>query len=388
MVVPNYPYPITGGLEKQSHELATALQRKSLIVNVISTRIASTVSKLEKVDGIPVYRLPYSKISWIKNIVIPLQLFKQMLTMRKHFDVVHIHQISWFGLYAILCAWILNKPVITKLANIREKGIPGLIQSGWTGAIKLKILKLSKCIVAMNPESVNELAEINYPQSQTLLTPNGIQIRDFPIRPSSSSGRNVVFIGRLVKQKGVSDLLQAWTKVQATFPDARLSIFGDGPEMRLLTKQLRHLELDQSVTLHGHIDSAWKQLCNHDIFVLPSLMEGNSNAILEAMSAGLPIIASDVGGASMQVGADGQPYLVNAGDTDSLASKLCDLLKNPQKIHELGKNMQTRLKSYFDIDVVANSYLRAYELIYQAEYDKIHTANNPVIKAYPHEDAH
>lgn len=362
MFVPQYPNPVIGGLEKQSHELSQALLSLGVSVQVLSGKIYPNQPEIEHVDGVLVTRMPWAHWKPWRFIRGPLDILALLWRKRASYDLIHLHQYSWVGLYVILIAKVLSKPIITKLPNVRDHGIPGLILKP-LGKWRLAILLRSDCIVAMSSESVLELLAVGYPLTKILQVPNGIRLQT---RAQILSGRDeffcrVVFVGRLSEEKRLDVLLAAWQRVSAKVGDqAVLELWGEGSLAESLDLLCRQLGLSSSVRFLGHVVDVRERLSVADVFALPSHAEGNSNAVLEAMEAGLPIVATSVGGTPMQVGVNGAPLLFNVGDSDALAERLLMLIQDPNLRRSYGDAMRRRIQTYFNIDKVAAAYLCAY----------------------------
>jgi glycosyltransferase involved in cell wall biosynthesis len=382
MLVPFYPNPIKGGLERQAHELSKALLQSEISVFALSTKFTLRDKNVDLLDGVTVYRLPYPKYSGIRFVLLPVLLFLSLCKLRKRIDVIHVHQYSWFGLFSIIVAKLLRKPVITKLPNVGERGIPGL-HKGLLGWLKIAILKSSDAIVAMSKQSLIELQEIGFPLERTLLTPNGISL-NAPFREGTSISDkeivNVVYVGRLTPQKGIEDLLYAWETVSRSKLPARLKIWGTGESRSDLEDLVNRLQIQHSVEFCGHVDDVPAKLTDMDIFVLPSYIEGNSNAVLEAMRAGLPVVATRVGGTEMQVGPEGAGFLVAPGSPEEIADRLVTLIGNASLRQGLGQAMRDRVSRFFDIHLVANTYMQAYALLSNNQRDRMIALANPVIR--------
>jgi glycosyltransferase involved in cell wall biosynthesis len=186
----------------------------------------------------------------------------------------------------------------------------------------------------------------------------------------------VIFVGRLSSEKGLSDLLHAWAlvKAQATRP-VILRLLGDGPQADELRALASALDLGKTVEFFGYCKNVPAQLTKADLFVLPSYAEGNSNAILEAMRASLPVVARRVGGIPIQVGPAGERLLVPSGDCPGLADRLLELIENETLRRRLGAAMRARVESLFNIDRVAAIYEQAYELILSGHRQQIGQLN-------------
>lgn len=377
MAVPKYPFPVVGGLERQSHELAKALVRRGHEVRAMSSRFDAGQSESEVIDGVRLHRVNWVEFKPARFLLFPFSLARIILKLRKDVDLVHVHNVSWFGAFVTLLAKALGVPVISKLPNTGDFGIPGM-RRGPFGLLRIGLLKRSDAIIAMTPESVAELDAIGYPVARVLKVTNGIAWLPAPSREQGSSETvTAIYVGRLSPEKGLSDLLHAWASVKAsTTRRTRLQLIGDGPQEKELRALASALGVSDTVEFSGHCDDVPAELAMANLFVLSSYAEGNSNAILEAMSAGLPIVATRVGGAAIQVGRDGERFLVPPGDRQALADALLELVEDEALRFRLGAAMRARVESVFAIDRVAAIYERAYGLILSGRRHQIGQLNS------------
>ena len=378
MAVPKYPLPIIGGLERQAHELAKALARRGLAVHALSGRFERGQQEVEIIDGIRVHRLKWIEFRPARFLLSPFSLARILYRLKREVDLVHVHNLGWFGAFVTLFAKALGLPVITKLPNFGDNGIPGMRRRRF-GFLYVALLKRSDTIIAMTPESVAELAGIGYPTSRVLKVTNGIALTpESPPTPRASQPQmlHVIFVGRLAEEKDLPGLLHAWVavKLRATRP-VKLRLIGDGPQAAELRGLAVALDLGETVEFFGYCGNVPAELAKADLFVLPSYREGNSNAILEAMRARLPIIATRVGGASIQVGSEGERFLVPPGDRDALADRLVELIEDETLRLRLGAAMRERIESVFAIDRIAAIYEQAYELILSGRREQIGQIN-------------
>jgi glycosyltransferase involved in cell wall biosynthesis len=121
----------------------------------------------------------------------------------------------------------------------------------------------------------------------------------------------------------------------------------------------------------GHSESVQEIFCNADIFVLPSYMEGVSNAILEAMAAGLPIVSTTLGKTVNLVGRHGSQFLHAPGDTGTLSEILLSLVKDRNLREEAGRQMRIRVETHFSMTRIKEVYLRGYNLIIEGKASEI-----------------
>lgn len=379
MFVPQYPYPVVGGLEKQSHELARALIRRGVSVQVLSGKINADQSETDSVEGVPVSRVPWSGHRVVRALKASIAIAMHMWRRRGAFDVVHVHQHSWVSLYVILIARLLGKPTLAKLANVGDFGLPGL-RRGVLGRVKLSILLSSSAVVAMSRESLAELSSAGYPASRVVISPNGIKLNRFQ-QPGHALSRpcQVVFAGRLNEEKQLGFLLTVWADICRTNQDAHLHIWGQGPLDAALRRQAGDLGIERNVTFCGHVANVPERLTEMDVFVLPSRAEGNSNAILEAMAAGIPIVSTAIGGTAMQVGPAGQTFLCEPGDATALRTALSSLISNAPLRRALGASMRRRVEEHFDIEKIAATYEAAYRNLGERSANMSSISNDVVL---------
>lgn len=384
MAVAKFPWPIIGGLERQAYELAKALVQRGHVIHVVSSRFDPDQNDIEVLEGICVHREKWIEFRPARFLLFPLSLARILVKLRRDVDLVHVHNTSWFGAFVTIFAKSLGLPVMTKLPNIGEFGIPGM-RRGPFGLVRIALLKGSDAIVAITPESVAELEAIGYSMARVLKATNGIPLHpaNSPIpRPRQSNTVNAIFVGRISSEKGLSDLLHAWVIVKDSASRlVKLRIIGDGPQ----AEELRELALDlgESVEFLGYSKDVPAELANADLFVLSSYAEGNSNAILEAMRAGLPIVATRVGGATIQVGREGERFLVAPGDRCGLATRLLELIENETLRRHVGAAMCARVERLFAIERVVALYEQAYELILSGRCEEMGKINPELFQEHP-----
>lgn len=206
---------------------------------------------------------------------------------------------------------------------------------------------------------------------RTTVIPNGIDHRQWTHLPDRREAREALNIpdqavvvgtvGRLTEQKGQRYLIQAAHKVVSRQPDALFLIAGYGPLEETLKQQAEDAGVAEQVRFLGYRPAVKQLLAAFDLFVLPSLWEGMSNAVLEAMAAGLPVVATRVDGNTEQV-ADGLTgLLVPPADAESLAEALLDLITDPDRREAMGRRGRERVTSLFPMQRMTSTTLALYE---------------------------
>jgi glycosyltransferase involved in cell wall biosynthesis len=318
----------------------------------------------------------------IRFFVLPFKVLYFMLNNRAKFDIVHLHTLSWFSLFALLLAKYMNKKTVLKMANVGEYGLPPLKES-FIGRLQLRIIKTAGVIIAMSNESKKEVCDIGYPVGNIFMTPNGVSIPDnIDVKRSNRSKRcKVICVGRLDEQKNIDSLLRLWAELcLAKSISATLEICGTGPLEDKLKLQAVELNISDSVTFRGHVKDVYKYLSSADIFVLFSTAEGNSNAILEAMVAGLPIISTNVGGTVMQVGSQGEEFIVEVNDSDKMQEVLKALICDNGKREQIGKEMYNRARDIFSMERISIQYIEMYTYLNALKGGDVHKITNKVFE--------
>ena len=170
-------------------------------------------------------------------------------------------------------------------------------------------------------------------------------------------------VARLAAEKDHSTLLKAFQKLQPEHPQSRLAIIGDGPLRTDLEREATELGIADGVSFLGERHDVAELLSGLDVFVLSSRTEGLPMTILEAMSAGLPIVSTDVGGISTAVEDGRTGCLVPAGSPPALAVSLKNLIGDPETRRQMGQAGLRKLEQEFNIARTADRYEEIYHSI-------------------------
>lgn len=188
---------------------------------------------------------------------------------------------------------------------------------------------------------------------------NGIDTSRFAYTGPDPAGPAVV-VARLAPEKDVETLLRATALAVRRYPDFRLEVAGDGPCRAALERFTAELGLVGWVRFLGPVRDVPALLARARLFVLPSLTEGVSLTLLEAMARGLPVAATRVGG-NVEVVADGETgLLVPAGDPPALPAALLRLWGDPEEGARLGRAARRRVEDHFDVRAMVAAYEAPY----------------------------
>ncbi len=172
-----------------------------------------------------------------------------------------------------------------------------------------------------------------------------------------------VFIGRLTEDKGLSDLLAAWSSLAPDRPRARLWLVGDGPERNALAGQIDSLGLSGMVAMPGVFDDVADILQAADLFVYPTLEGGTAMAPLEALAAGLPLVASDIPDNRQMLEGGAAGVLVPPENPTALAWEIARLLDSPALAEEVGHAARQHAAQRYSLEAMVHWHAELFRSI-------------------------
>jgi glycosyltransferase involved in cell wall biosynthesis len=181
-----------------------------------------------------------------------------------------------------------------------------------------------------------------------------------------STARVIGTAGRLVPIKGIVYLIRAFASLRVEMPGLRLEIAGSGPERTAIENESQLHGLTDCVTFLDWQAELAPVFAGWDVFALPSLEEGFGIAALEAMAAGLPVVATAVGGVPELVEDGRTGWLVPPANPDALADRLRDLLLDPEKRRAMGAAGQARARESFSVERMVTAISEIYEQLLEA----------------------
>ncbi len=207
----------------------------------------------------------------------------------------------------------------------------------------------------------NSLCELGVPQTKLHLIPNGVDAEYFtPNTTGLVEAPELVCVGRMVKAKEQEVLLHAFVDVLKHVPHARLHFVGDGILLNERKQLACDLGLESNVIFHG-ASSAREHLQSARLFVFSSRDEGMPNAILEAMSCGLPIVSTNANGIADIVEHEKQGILVEVGDVDALAKGIVRLLTNVSLTENMGQAARKHVLENFSLENLTRMHEDVYK---------------------------
>jgi glycosyltransferase involved in cell wall biosynthesis len=286
-------------------------------------------------------------------------------------DIVHAHNWSTFC-ESIIGGHIARvKKIVNTIHGIHFSYLdnrPPIAKRILRNAVEKMICRASSNICAVS-ENVRRhiVQDVGLSDGNISVIYNGISAggidngREEPIAERRSPEFVVCWAGRLATVKSLPNLLQAVAILKSRNVNISVNLVGDGPERESLVKEMNSLGIEDRIRFIGYTPDVRPYLSAADVFVLPSQYEGFSMALLEAMSAGLPVVASNVGG-NPEIVVDGATgLLVKSGDSLGLAESLLTLYRDHDLKTRMGQEGKRRVMQEFSTARMISEYVRVYQ---------------------------
>lgn len=269
--------------------------------------------------------------------------------------------------------------VVGALARLGRDGRPRIVSSvrasnirnrGWQFALLQWTAPLADVFTAVSRRTLDfAVAREGVVARRACIIPNGIDLLEWAALPDAATARAelglrpdgyvVATVGRLHEQKGHDYLLAATAKLAAEF-DCTVLIAGYGPLRQKLEERAQALGVAPHVRFLGYRTDVPRLLAACDLFVLPSLWEGMSNALLEAMAAGKPVVATAIDGNIEQVSPGVTGLLAPPKDSDALAEAMLELARDPARAREMGAQGREKVRREFSLEAMTRAYVDLY----------------------------
>jgi len=361
-----------GGAEQLLVTLATHIDRARYDLRVCSLHSLdedSPVVRALRALGTPIYALGDGRWHDPRHV-----LAVAGLARAHRIDVLHTH-LPYADTVGNLAGLITNRPVVSTLHSVRDaRQSPGWIKH----RLQVQALRWgARVIIACAPEVGRDARErLRLPARKLTVVPNGIDIEAFAAGDvegaracrrallGEHAGPLVVAVGNLLPAKGHEVLVEATPGLLARFPGARVAIVGRGGHNEpLVCARIAALDLGGRVLLAGQRRDIPDVLAAADLFVLSSLWEGLPLAVLEAMAAGTPVVATAIGGVPRVVEDGVTGLLAPAGDADALTRAMLEALGQPDAARQRAAAARAHVRAIYGADAWARRLQSIYSSV-------------------------
>ena len=379
MLAWEYPPRVIGGLSRVVWALSRQLVKDGMEVHVVTADHPGT-EEYSLDDGVHVHRVKSQTdatpdfITWVSRLNIGMLQYSIKLHQEVTFDVVHAH--DWMVTDA---AWVMKSgfgiPLVSTI-HATEQGRMGGIHTDmqrYVNQMEWRLTFESWRGIVNSHHMRNELQHLfNLPVDKIRMIPNGTDPSHFDFEFDPAPLRNlyaraeqkiVLYVGRLVNEKGVQVLLEAAPQVLQNYPGTQFLIVGTGYFMDELKSRAHHLGVDHNVKFLGYVgdEELLKLYKIADIVAIPSLYEPFGIVALEAMAAKVPAVVSDVGGLRDFVRHMETGITTYAGNPQSLAWGLLEVLRNPGLAENLRRNALESVQNVYNWKVISDQTYAVYQ---------------------------
>jgi len=364
MICQDFP-PVARGAGWYAYNLSKKLIEKGHKVTVF-TRGSWKKAYYEEVDGISIYRVRFVPLYPFHLQLHGFFINKLIKAMESTFDVIHLHNPLVPTIHTSLPT-ILTEHGTVKGGIARREALD-LFSIGLKSFAKIytsieqKLVNSADKITAVSKSCADELKGY-YGVNDVDVVYNGVDTHFFvPNKMKNQNNPYILYTGSLDALKGLFDLVRAAKYICRDHQNVKFILAGKGPLEKNLKRLVHSLDLDRNISFVGYINQ--ERLLEYyqeaSIFVHPSYHEGLPTTILEAVSCGIPVVATAVAGTS-EVITDGETgYLVPPKDPDKLATAILSLLNDKELRERMGKNASEHVKRNFDWDIIAKKFEELY----------------------------
>jgi glycosyltransferase involved in cell wall biosynthesis len=360
MIAEDFP-PFCAGVGYYVYHLSRKLSQKGHQI-VIMTRGSWKGTVRQESDGLTVYRVRF--IRSYPFHVQPHAFFVNRLlkSMESELDLIHIHgpmaPLVHTSLPILLTQHGTAKATIDNLELLDLFSFVAKAFVWMYASLDRRVAYSARKVTAVSDSCAAEIRQY-YGIKEVVTIGNGVDTSFFVPRDASDDRpreMRAVYAGILSTRKGLPDLVKSAPYVLREIPEVKFLVAGTGPLRGYLIKLVRQLHLEESFSFPGYLDrnQLREYYQNASLVVLPSYHEGLPNVLLEAMSCGVPVVATAIPGTTEAV-VDGEVgILVPPHNPERLAEAIVRLLRDPQLRRELGNRGRKRAETLYDWEIVAN----------------------------------
>jgi glycosyltransferase involved in cell wall biosynthesis len=341
-----------GGTERQTLELVRRLDRRRFAVHVACFHREGTWLPLVERYADSVTEFPISSFK-SRGALRAAADFRAWCRSRE-LAVLHAADL-YANVFALPLAFSARVPVrIGSRREINPDRTPAQI------GVQRCAYAFAHRIVANSSAAAARLRTEGIRKRHVAHIPNGIDLDVFHPPAETPNLQRLVTVARLRPEKGHDTLVDAFAGLSRTFPEARLTIVGDGPVGEAIAARVKALGLEGRILLAGHRDDVGAALREHGLFILASRSDAFPNSVIEAMATGLPVIATTVGGIPELIEHGRNGLLVTPGKPAELERTMTDLLRRPSFARALGRKARVDVAAQYSFDRMVRDFENLY----------------------------
>jgi glycosyltransferase involved in cell wall biosynthesis len=379
--------PEIGGGERQAALLSAGLAQRGYTVTLVARRSRPGLAWHEAEGAVQIRRLPPTGPGRLRKWLLLLPALRLLIAKRHDYDVVLVSGFRLLGIAAMLAAIATGRSTVLKADSSGEMsgeyfrtGLRSLRLSPESRLTRFflsrrnALLRRADRFICLSGDMRDEFIRAGIPPDRVLTIPNGVDTGRFrPADPEERRGLRrmlalpdgpvVIYTGRLVRYKGLPELLEAWREITFEHPEACLVLVGEGGgDLQACEEELRQnvatQGLTRSVRFTGAVDNVEDWLRAADIFAFPTHDEAFGLSLVEAMACGLAVVSTRVGGLADIVRDGENAVAVPPASPAKLAEALHSLLEDPAYRQRLGEAARLHVRTHHDVDAVCDAYQR------------------------------
>jgi glycosyltransferase involved in cell wall biosynthesis len=282
--------------------------------------------------------------------------------LREPFDLLHFH----FSIPTGLLRWVApDTPYICSMHGIDAPGFileEAAMQQRLLAPLNRRILRDAQFLIVPG-KTLQQAVHAAVPQANVEVIPHGVNVKEFPERTIwPEVARRFITVARLTRLKRVHHVVEAVVRLHQKHDDVSLDIFGDGDQRAELEELIRSKSASSYIRLHGYAkkEVLLESLGQFDAFVMTSVTEAFGLVYVEAMAAGLPVVAANNAGPKEIITQDANGLLIERDSVDALVAAMTRLANEPGLAARLGRAGREKVLSAFDWPKVAARYMQIY----------------------------
>lgn len=352
-------WPSIGGIQVLSLRALVALRERGYEPTVIATFAGEDLPERDEVNGITVYRLPFRRSLEGRDLDAVIRCRNEYARLKNEIcpDMVQLNFSGPSGFFLLATAAPDDPPLVVAVRH-------PLGEIDGEGTLVSRLLR-SATWVTGNSQATLDGALKAAPdiESRCSVILNGLEAPTRPLTRLPLAPPELLFLGRLVREKGCHVAVEAFRLIRESIPQARLTIAGDGPERPALQRQVRKLGLDDAVSFVGWVspDAVPEVIDRAAVVLMPSREESFGLVALECGLMGRPVVASRVGGLPEVVRHGETGFVVPRDDPEAFARAAARLLSDPDRATCLGNAARARSLTTFTLE----RYVDEYDALYR-----------------------